>query len=174
MNKVFYFNKVKKRQKTFKILSIRKLISPFNFQANKTVKENMKNLSVFQIQFMVRIKDFRWKGNFNPDFWSILSGRYSLLLNNQFIEPAIFHTSYALLVWWTRCELYPHLKTVLNYTSLYQWTNQTTAQNTLLKITLKSNINTARDFTPIPWNITKFKNTSLTLGSVPHLYYLFP
>ena len=40
MNKVFYFNKLKKIQKTFKIFLIRKLISPFNVQASMTVQEN--------------------------------------------------------------------------------------------------------------------------------------
>ena len=40
MNKVFYFNKLKKIQKTFKIFLIRKSISPFIVQASMTVKEN--------------------------------------------------------------------------------------------------------------------------------------
>ena len=45
MNKIFYFNTLKKRQKTSKIFSMKKLISPLHVQASKTVRENPKNLS---------------------------------------------------------------------------------------------------------------------------------
>ena len=47
MNNAIYFNnkKVQEKIKTFKISSIRKLISPLNVQASKTARENTKNLS---------------------------------------------------------------------------------------------------------------------------------
>ena len=62
MNKAFYFNKLKKRKKNQNILDKKFLISPYDVQASQTVKENMKNLSAFQVLLMVGIKDFRWKG----------------------------------------------------------------------------------------------------------------
>ena len=59
MNKAFYFNKLKKRKKNQNILDKKFLISPYDVQASQTVKENMKNLSAFQVLLMVGIKDFR-------------------------------------------------------------------------------------------------------------------
>ena len=51
------------------------------------------------------------------------------------------------------------------FTSLYQWTNSTTAQNTSFKITLKSNINTVMT----EWGFTSISSWNIRLKILPTL-----
>ena len=99
---------------------------------------------------------------------------YSLSLNNYLIEPVIFHTNCA-----------PGMYGEQNVNSIPTWKlsyirlayvseliKLAAAQNTSFKITLKYNINnTVMRLHPflLIWCI-KFKNTSVSLGSVPQLH----